>query len=122
MIRQRQHVRAGLLRSLWADFAAPLVVSALLIAGLSAGAGLAHAASPERPVATAAAGHKDTSGEGIGAAAARSGPKTIVVPFVIATEDSKGGEFGKTKTMPSKTKIRTKTPKACPCHRLRRWS
>jgi flagellar motility protein MotE (MotC chaperone) len=108
MIQKRQHVRAGLLQFSCADRAAPLIAGALLMAGLSAGAGLARAASPERQVAIAAAAHKDTAGEGIGDAAAGSGPKTIVVPFVIATEDSKGGEAGKDKEDAVKDKEKDK--------------
>ena len=53
-------------------------------------------------------------------AAAGSGPKTIVVPFVIATDDSKGGESGKDKDDAVKDKDKDKDAESLPCHRLRR--
>jgi flagellar motility protein MotE (MotC chaperone) len=108
MIQQRRHVRNGLLQSSCANRAAPLVVGALLLVGLFADAGMTRAASPEGQIANAADSRKATSGEALAGTSAGSGPQTIVVPFVIATEDSKGDEAGKDKEDAAKDKEKNK--------------
>jgi len=105
MTAQRAHPRAGLLRSSYVARTVTLCSGALMLAALMANAGFARAASPEQPAATAAPEHDSTSGARLRVTTGdESGSKTIVVPFAIATEDSKDGESGKEKSDASKDK------------------